>query len=389
MKHFFSLWAEKVRCWLCDNNDVVAAAYVIIRDLVTVDIGVTHDRKITQAWLDTCLPAYLLAMFATSRSTVVQSWRFYEFGLNIIWSCQYDDAMFYRLFDVTPTQIAYVFFLLGYAYDFPKQTLPLRPPLPVSPWAAPLVVDVGMGLGADTRYYLAQGFRVVAVEANPQAISTAISDRWTAPFLRSGQLSILHAAVSAPGKGGGSTSFFALPHRPEMSNSDSWIASDGGERISVRTVECADLLRVFGRAVYMKIDIESNSVDCLESLHRAHTAHVARGGDLGEGWAPPALLSLEVEAADLATQFLDRLEAIGYVYYKMCRQYIYSPAPCEQGQYGPEVPGCGSGPFGDAAVDYLRGVQWSSIRRFRNDTAWAYEFEGGLDWFDLHVKLPG
>merc|ERR1711924_215650 len=140
---------------------------------------------------------------------------------------------------------------------------------------APLVVDIGMGLGADTRYYLSQGFRVVGVEANPGAVNTTVSDKWTAPFLRSGQLTVIHAAVAKPGQGGGSTSFYSLPHRPEMSNAQEWVTSDGAEKISVRTVECADLLRVFGRAVYMKIDIESNSIastHCivLGGCHRSH-----------------------------------------------------------------------------------------------------------------------
>lgn len=136
----------------------------------------------------------------------------------------------------------------------------------------------------------------------------------------------------------------------------------------------------------MKIDIESNSADCLDSLHRAYTTSRRPWGD-GE-WTPPQELSIEIEAPDLAIRFLERLQAMGYTHYKVCRQYVYSPAPCEQGAYGSEVPGCGSGPFGHAAVDYTVGVHWRSLEGFRNDTAWATEFLGGLDWFDLHVRLP-
>lgn len=397
VQNFLDLWAKKVQCWLCDNQEMVSAAHVLIRELLKADLSVTRDRAITRQWLDTCLSGYLLAMFATTRSTTVQTWRFYEFGLNIIWACQFDDAAFYKLFDITPSQIAYVFFLLGYTRQPMESTLPIQgeewrsfgkhgafgaldPPA----WSKPLVIDIGMGLGADTRYYLSQGFRVVGVEANPLSVHTAVSDAWTAPFLRSGQLSVLNAAISPPGKGTGSRSFYALPHRPEMSNAEEWITRDGAQRMSVRTIECADLLRVFGRAVYMKIDIESNSIDCLESLHHAHESR----GSSSEDWARPPLLSLEMESTSNARNFLERLEALGYSSYKVCRQYVYSPAPCEQGAYGPEVPGCGSGPFGNAAVDYLRGVQWNSIANLQNDMAWATEFEGGLDWFDLHVRLP-
>merc|ERR1712046_468604 len=99
------------------------------------------------------------------------------------------------------------------------------------------------------------------------------------------------------------------------------MGEDGGKEIFIRTIECTDLLRVFGRAVYMKIDIEANSVDCLESLHAAHVMHHQEGTE----WLPPMFLSLEVEAPDLAYTFHERLQALGYSFYKVCRQYIFTP----------------------------------------------------------------
>jgi hypothetical protein len=35
---------------------------------------------------------------------------------------------------------------------------------------APLIYDVGMCDGADTAFYLAKGFRVIAIEANPTLV---------------------------------------------------------------------------------------------------------------------------------------------------------------------------------------------------------------------------
>lgn len=390
MHNFLELWRKKVECWLCDNTDFVVASNGIIQSLMGSDIGITKDRLITGPWLETCLPGYLVAMFASTRSPQIQTMRFYQFALDIIRVCEYDDAMFYQLYSITTTQIAYVFFVIAYPYWASQQEGQWQWQLDEkasmrnwtsSLWNAPLVIDIGMGLGADTRYYLWQGFRVVGVEANPDAIKAAVSDEWTGPYLRSGQLSVLNVAVAKPGSAEKSISFYSVPHRPEMSNAQEWVTDDGGQETKVRTLECADLISVFGQAVYMKIDIESNSVDCLESLYHKFTSsrHL--------GWRPPAWISLEMEATDLALKFFILLESMGYTEYKICRQYIYSPSPCEQRGYSSEVPGCGSGPFGNAAVDYKHGLEWRSLSELQNDTDWAHEFVTGFDWFDLHVRL--
>lgn len=396
--NFFNAWFEKRRCWLCDNGPLVAAANVLIQEMFSVDLGVTADRQITQGWLDTCLSAYVLALWMSSKSTVLQSWRFYDFGLNLLHACRYEDGLFFDLFGVTPSQVMYVFFLLSYATPVAGHRQELQAPehaaeaassasdtalwlLPA--WDLPLVVDVGMGLGADTRYYLNQGFRVVGVEANPRALVTAVGDVWTQPYLQNGQLSFLHAAVAKPGRSGKSVPFFIIPHRPEQSNKESWITVDGGQPIVVRTVECADLVRLHGRPVYVKIDVEADSVHCLESLHHLHLERIGAGLEPGT----PRFMSLEVEDPGVAPVYQELLTAMGYDSYKICRQYVYTPAPCEQGAYGAQVPGCGSGPFGEAAVDYRRGVRWTPLAHLSNDTDWADEFVRGLDWFDLHVRL--
>lgn len=392
MRTFLDAWREKTRCWLCDNGSIVKDGSVLIGQMS--GLGITGDLQITREWLGTCLPGYVLALFATTRSKTLQSWRFYDFGLKILRACQFDDGRFFDHYGVTATQLDYVFFLLSYDVPLPSHSLQIQAPererelaavdstaiVPSPTWMLPLVFDVGMGLGADTRYYLSQGFRVVSVEANPRAVQTAVSDSWTQKFLRSGQLSFLHAAIAPPGRGGGSTSFFALPHRPEQSNVEPWLQAEGGAHIKVRTIECADLLRIYGRAAYLKIDIEANSVHCLESLHRAN---LEKSDSLLQ---MPWHISLEVESMSMVTLFQEMLAGLGYGGYKVCRQYIYSPAPCEQGQYGSEVPGCGSGPFGEAAVDYIAGVRWRPMAELGNDTNFAEEFVGGLDWFDLHAR---
>ncbi|CAL1152100.1 unnamed protein product, partial [Cladocopium goreaui] len=199
------------------------------------------------------------------------------------------------------------------------------------------------------------------------------------PLVLEGRLTFLHAAIAGVGKGGSRSTIFAFEERPEQSNAQPWVEDFGGKAESVRTVECADLLRVFGYAVYMKIDVESSTIDCLESLAESQSEGNRSPVPL------PKFLSMELEAASLFERFYENLQRMGYLFYKACRQYIYSPAPCEQGRYSREVPGCGSGPFGTAAVDYQQGLRWKGLSELPSDRRWVEEFESGLDWFDLHA----
>lgn len=57
-----------------------------------------------------------------------------------------------------------------------------------------LIIDVGAHVGQDTAYYLAKGFDVVAVEANPE-LADQLGDRFTAD-VASGRLRILNTAVA-------------------------------------------------------------------------------------------------------------------------------------------------------------------------------------------------
>lgn len=402
---FLERWRDKLRCWLCPDvtEDLAKQAVGLIKEVAQLDVGMTRGwgMQITRAWLDKCLGAYLLAMLVSTRGQPMQPWAMYQFGLNIIWTCQYNEVEFFNAFGVTTGQMAYVFGLVGQPYDATPQILGLQEPeraavgahapavdeVPARAWDSPLVLDVGMGLGADARYYLRQGFRVVAVEANPLALDAALSDPGTHPYLVSGQLTVLNAAVASPGAEGAKTSFWVIPQRPEQSKASSWIAADGGVEVTVRTVRCADLLRVYGQALYMKVDVEVNTVDCLASLSQEMAALGGRARAAASGWSPPHHLSLEVEASHLVPIFHEHLLALGYVEYKVCRQFVFSPGPCEQGSYGSELLGCGSGPFGEAAVDYKSGTRWRSLSELPGDVDFVREFESGFDWFDIHARL--
>jgi len=61
-----------------------------------------------------------------------------------------------------------------------------------------LIYDIGMHEGEDSKFYLAKGFRVVAVEADPLLCEQA-ADR-LGQFIQSGQLTIVNRAI-APTRG--------------------------------------------------------------------------------------------------------------------------------------------------------------------------------------------
>lgn len=56
------------------------------------------------------------------------------------------------------------------------------------------VFDIGMYDGADTKYYLESGFRVIAVEANRDLIASA--QKKFASYLSAGQLVCVNKAVT-------------------------------------------------------------------------------------------------------------------------------------------------------------------------------------------------
>eukprot|EP00435_Cladocopium_sp_Y103_P038065 s1080_g10.t1 len=338
---FFEEWRKKTECWLCNNQELVLKSRDVLKDFLYTErpeipvLG--QEMELHDIWKESCLAGFLLALFSTTRSQSVQPWKFYDVGLSLINSCAYDEARFFARYGITTAQVAYNFYILGLPYHLPDPVLHLQAS-ETSPSSslraledAPLVIDIGMGLGADSRYYLSQGFRVVAVEANRKAIEVAMTIDWVQPLVLEGRLTFLHAAIAGVGQGGSRSTIFAFEERPEQSNAQPWVEDFGGKAESVRTVECADLLRVFGYAVYMKIDVESSTIDCLDSLAESQSEGNRSPVPL------PKFLSMELEAASLFERFYENLQRMGYLFYKACRQYIYSPAPCEQGRYSREV----------------------------------------------------
>lgn len=164
-----------------------------------------------------------------------------------------------------------------------------------------LVLDVGMHNGDDTAYYLASGYDVVAVEANPTLCASA-RDRF-APEIAAGRLSIRNVGIA---EDAGELEFWVSDHS-EWSSFHRENATKGGVQASsipVATIRFADLLAEVPTPVYVKIDIEMNDPLCLRELPccRAVPRYVSFEGHLDA-------------AADI--QFLSQL---GYSGFKCVRQ---------------------------------------------------------------------
>lgn len=125
----------------------------------------------------------------------------------------------------------------------------------------PVAYDIGMHNGDDTLYYLAKGYDVVAVEANP-ALCQAAAERFRNE-IDGGRLKILNLAISdRDGEidfyvHGRETEWSTIVHPPEMTD---WTVT------RVKTVRLADVIDPARPVDFIKIDIEGADLLALESL---------------------------------------------------------------------------------------------------------------------------
>jgi FkbM family methyltransferase len=138
---------------------------------------------------------------------------------------------------------------------------------------ADLIYDIGLHKGEDTAFYLAKGFRVVAIEADPDLVRLC-RDRFREELSR-GQLVLIEGAVAATDVGERQVIRF---YRNEANSVWGTVRADWVERnarlgadsvaIEVPVVDLARVLCEHGMPHYMKIDIEGADMACLHVLKR-------------------------------------------------------------------------------------------------------------------------
>eukprot|EP00747_Dinoflagellata_sp_TGD_P094400 gnl/TRDRNA2_/TRDRNA2_166100_c0_seq7.p1 gnl/TRDRNA2_/TRDRNA2_166100_c0~~gnl/TRDRNA2_/TRDRNA2_166100_c0_seq7.p1 ORF type:complete len:221 (-),score=3.91 gnl/TRDRNA2_/TRDRNA2_166100_c0_seq7:7-669(-) len=193
----------------------------------------------------------------------------------------------------------------------------------------PFIFDIGSNRGQDTMFYLSLGYRVVAVDANFEAVHSM--NQSFAHYISNGALRMVHAAVVANADRGRRPLRFCSKPDSEHSHTELVSRMCAGTISVVPKVTCGSLLRVFGQPTYMKVDIEGHDMACVETIPASGI---------------PRYISLEVYPLpfDRMDNVLLLLEQRGYIWFKLAFQSIFCPAVCPFG--------CGSGLFGE---DHGRG----------------------------------
>lgn len=127
-----------------------------------------------------------------------------------------------------------------------------------------LIYDVGMNNGDDTAYYLASGFQVVAIEADPLLVEQ--TSRRFEKEIAMGDLTMLNVGVSDRD---GSFPFWICESNPEWSSFNLAAIEDKGVDFRQVMVSCRSfrsILEEFGTPFYLKLDIEGNEIYCLRDL---------------------------------------------------------------------------------------------------------------------------
>jgi len=253
------------------------------------------------------------------------------------------------------------------------------------------IFDLGFYDGADSRTYLAGGYCVVGVEADPELVAQALQNY--AVYVATGQLRLANIAVAPHGEPKAWTVFYkskcskewnsfiktvgcracAPPHGVDM---------NACEQVKVTSTDCAGVFGTFGIPHYMKLDIEGAESGCFQAMER-----------LPAGTQLPVYVSTEITQTD----YIDTLYRLGYKGFKLVRQDRLISAT-----------GSSTGPWGENALDCLTGPVWRDYAQIRaeftaimaKDLVPTEACPGGLMpihgepkpaayymWYDLHATL--
>lgn len=212
------------------------------------------------------------------------------------------------------------------------------------------IFDMGFYDGADSRAYLAGGYCVVGIEADPDLIATALQD--FAVWVATGQLQLTNVAI-APQK---DTNAWTVFYRNRCSKEwNSFIKTVGCrscqpphavdenacEMVKVTSTDCASIFNYFGVPHYLKLDIEGAEPGCFEAMK-----------SLPQGVSIPHYASAEVTQLE----YIDTLYALGYRGFKLVRQDRLASAA-----------GSTTGPWGENALDCATGVWWRDYAAVRQE----------------------
>jgi FkbM family methyltransferase len=233
-----------------------------------------------------------------------------------------------------------------------------------------LIYDIGLHIGDDTDFYLAKGFRVVAVEANPRLVQRC-KERFS-DAISAGSLIIEEGAVADSRE---PLTFYINKERDEWSSIYPGIGGRDNipvEKIRVEPLSLADLFAKHGCPHYLKIDIEGADELALAQLARTNYR--------------PKYVS--AEANDIG--YLVRLRDMGYSRFKLVNQGNYFSFRCPN----PPLEGIhtewhfsiySSGPFGEESPGRWMDFQETAAFFFQVLDILHKNPEFMSCWMDFHA----
>ena len=174
--------------------------------------------------------------------------------------------------------------------------------------APDLIFDVGFHRGEDSEFYLKKGFRVVAIEADPE-LAGAARIRFQ-QYIADGRLHLIEGAVA---EGCGSTAFFKSDKsvwgtvQPEWALRNSMLGAHS-QTIFVPIIEISSVFRQFGIPHYAKLDIEGNEYIVLDALKSSREK--------------PQFISIESDKRSYRKLVMElrTLQLLGYTRFKIVQQ---------------------------------------------------------------------
>lgn len=221
--------------------------------------------------------------------------------------------------------------------------------------------------------FLAKGFRVIAIEANPALVESG--KLRFADAIASGRLEIISGAVTDQA---GDVTFYIDPAETLYASIYPEVAGRLGQEtqaVRVSSIRFDDILARAEGLRYLKCDIERADRFVLEALLRADRL--------------PKFVSVEAQTLEYAGLLL----AAGYSRFKLINQARYKrwilPDPPLEGRAASfEFEMHSSGPFGDESLG-----EWIGFEQVAKEYIAAQELinlnsEIFNAWFDFHAALP-
>jgi len=261
-----------------------------------------------------------------------------------------------------------------------------------------LIYDVGFHEGQDTDFYLKKGFRVVAVEANPDLYAKGC-ERFAGPISEGRLVLIGKALAGRPG----TITFFQIPGMTAWGTCDPVFAEDYRRRgeastmIQVEAVTMRQLLAEYGVPYFLKIDIEGLDIVGIEGLRGSPSLPLGLSME-AERDSFPALVREIQTLVDLG---YDRFKIVPQT--KVPKQVAPFPAvegvwvdhqfqPGASGLFGEEAPG----PWltEEQVIAAYRRIFWHYALtgphmiapRWARSAAWRLGVRP--DWHDTHARRP-